>query len=285
MFSVDVWVSLACIVPGLTFAASYTYCIINKDLKYPDYYLSNTIAYPPESMIGSFGLGASTVFLLPVIYLRYRFIDHKVPEYACSNFAAWVLGSICSFGVMGVGAVQYPNSNILHVICADLTFFGFTCYELFQTYYMDPALMKMDPMYKRGWWRIATSVISPIAVVVMFSEKRGFHAENLAAPIAEMALVGGFVLWLSSLIGSFGDLHFELHPVNRNNLQESLLHERGLRPVAVSEVGEHDFPKKKLSAVEATGYRPPTRAPINNENAGDIAVGGLRSKTKSATSV
>merc|ERR1712241_415563 len=114
-------------------------------------------------------------------------------------------------------------------------------------------------------------------------------AKNLVAPVAEIALVGGFLLWMTSLIGSFGDLHFEFHPVNRNNLQESLLHERGLRPVAVSEVGEHDFPRKKLSAVEATGYKPPTRVPINNAagggDSGDIAVGGVRSKTKSTTSV
>merc|ERR1719464_942231 len=124
-------------------------------------------------MIGSFGLGLTCVFLLPVIYLRYRFIDHKLPEDGTTNLLSFFLGCLCSIGVMGVGAVQVHNCLWLHFVFADLTFFGFTCYLLFQTYYLDSALKKADPFYKRGWWRIVTSVIPPISLIVMLARHPG----------------------------------------------------------------------------------------------------------------
>lgn len=286
MWSIDFWVFLACATPAVTFVASYLVSSHDHDLDYPDYYLSNSIAYAPESMIGSFGLGATCVFLLPVLYFRYLFVDHKAPEYATSNMAGFCLGVACSFGVMGVGSVQFPNCQWLHVVCADLTFFGFTLYCLFQTYYLDYAVMKMDPLYKRGWWRIATSCICPIAIVVMFGRMNAHRgtttgAKDLVAPAAEIALVGGFVLWMTSLYGSMGELHFEFHPVNRNNLAESLLHERGLRPVAVSDVGD-DFQKRQsagdveVPSAQLDRYKPP----IN----GSAAAGGRRESTQ-ATAV
>merc|ERR1719397_609670 len=150
-------------------------------------------------MIGSLGLSISTCCQWMFLYLRYRFIELKVPQIKLVNYLTYLLGCASAFGCMCVGAFQFVNAFTIHYISADVTFIGFNIYLLINTWYIDPRIMKADAKYKCGLFRRLISLAGPICFLLMFSVQTLF-----AASIFEIILVSGFVVWLLTYVGSFG---------------------------------------------------------------------------------
>merc|ERR1719289_609379 len=93
----------------------------------------------------------------------------------------------------------------MHNISAFWTFIGYNIYLLINTWYIDPRIMIADEKYKRGWFRCLISLVGPICFVSMLSV-----GTPLGVSIFEITLVLGFLVWLLTLIGSFGDTRFEI---------------------------------------------------------------------------
>merc|ERR1719369_1924230 len=60
-------------------------------------------------MIGSLGLSISVCCQWMALYLRFKFIDLKVPHIKKVNYYTYLLGCFSALGIMGVGAFQYVN--------------------------------------------------------------------------------------------------------------------------------------------------------------------------------
>jgi len=154
------------------------------------------------------------------LYQRYRFIELKVPQIKRLNYLTYLLGCISALGCMCVGAFQVVNALTIHYISADLTFIGFNIYLLINTWYIDPRIMKADEKYKRGCFRCLISFVGPICFIMMY-----VVGTTLGKSIFETTLVSGFLVWLLTLIGSFGDTTFEIVLKSSNVLEESFLNE------------------------------------------------------------
>merc|ERR1719204_1632421 len=172
-------------------------------------------------MIGSLGLSISVCCQWMFLYQRFRFIDFKVPDIKRVNLLTYLLGCISALGCMGVGAFQWVNAEPIHDICADGTFIGFNIYLLINTWYIDPRIKKADAQYKIGLYRRLISLSGPICFVLMFSVRTIF-----AASIFEIVLVVGFILWLLTYIGSFGDTRFKIIIASTGGFEERLLDQR-----------------------------------------------------------
>jgi len=221
MWSPNVWLMLSASTLLLTFSISYPLAIANKDIQNQEWFLSNTIAHPPESMIGSLGLSISVCCQWMFLYQRYRFIELKVPRIKLVNWLTYLLGSTSAFGCMCVGAFQFVNAFTIHNVAADVTFIGFNIYLLINTWYIDPRIMIADEKYKRGWFRCLISLVGPICFVSMLAV-----GTPLGASIFEITLVSGFLVWLLTLIGSFGDTRFEIVLKSSSTLEESFLNKK-----------------------------------------------------------
>merc|ERR1719204_860805 len=156
-------------------------------------------------MIGSLGLSISVCCQWMFLWQRFKFIDVKVPDIKRVNYLTYILGSSSALGCMGVGAFQWVNALIIHYICADLTFIGYNIYLLINTWYIDPRIEKADAQYKCGLHRRLISLSGPICFVLMFCVR-----SPLCKSIFEMILVTGFLLWLLTYLGSFGETRFEV---------------------------------------------------------------------------
>jgi len=220
MWSPNFWLLLSASTLLLTFSITYPLAIANQHIHNQMWFLSNSIARPPESMIGSLGLSISVCCQWMFFYQRYRFIDLKVPEIKRVNYLTYLLGCVSALGCMCVGAFQFVNALTIHFISADLTFIGFNIYLLINTWYIDPRLMKADQKYKRGWLRCLISLVGPICFIGMF-----VVGTPLGAAIFEITLVSGFLVWLLTLIGSFGDTRFEIVLKSSGAFQKTLLNE------------------------------------------------------------
>merc|ERR1719334_2682037 len=105
-----------------------------------NYTLSNSIAYPPESMVGGLGMSISACSQWMFLFLRYRFIELKVPQIKRVNYITYLVGCISALGMMGVGSFQWTNDFIVHTLCANVTFVGYNMYLLINTWYIDPLI-------------------------------------------------------------------------------------------------------------------------------------------------
>jgi len=218
MWSPNIWVLLSVFSTVVTFSISYPLAFANHDIEDQDFTLSSSIAYPPESMIGSLGLSISAVCQWVLLYLRYRFIDMKDPEIHRVNYYTYLLGFVSALGCMGVGAFQSSNGIVIHLCCAYLNFVGFNIYLLIHTWYIDPRLEKADPQYQRGLLRCIISITGPVCFLLMFI----IHTK-LAFSVLEIILIAGFLLWMLTLYGSFGDTKFEIVTKSSGEFEERLL--------------------------------------------------------------
>jgi len=218
MWGPNVWVFLTVFTTVLTFSISYPLAFVNDDIEDDDFTLSASIADPPQSMIGSLGLGLSAVCTWMLLYLRYIFIHMKDPEIHQVNYLTYLLGSVGALGAMGVGSFQLSNAETVHLVCAFLNFIPQNIYILIHTWYIDPRVSKLDPQYKRGVLRCVTSITGIASFLLMIV----FRQLEIAFSILELILMAGFMLWILTLYDSFGGARFDI-TMNSVALHERLL--------------------------------------------------------------
>jgi len=109
---------------------------------------------------------------------------------------------------MGIGAFQSSNGIVIHFFFAFLIFIGQSTYILIHTWYIDPRLAKVDPQYKQWVSRRVVSTTGPVCLLLMIIFKT--MQLDLLSSVSEIFLIVGFLLWILSLYGSFGDAGFDI---------------------------------------------------------------------------
>jgi len=243
----------------VTFAITYPISIIKDGVvSSSNFFLSDSIAQPPESQIGSFGLGISAFFVYHAVSFRYlhtKLLFKQSSEQNSQtapllprkdgkdgtgrttveqvNYWTWCLGVLCTIFGFGIGCFQVTNWAYVHYTCAIGMFFGFTIYALIHTFYIDRKLRVLVPGYTIPVMREASSILSPLLMIGFFVFDWSGYIGNTQIPrellgsVFEIGLVVSFALWVASLRGSTGDIKFngttEDCPTFRNKLHECLL--------------------------------------------------------------
>jgi len=225
----------------VTFAIAYPISIMKDGVVSSSaFFLSDSIAKPPESQVGSFGLGISSFFVYHAVSFRYLHTEllfkqsregssetatllprkdgtgHTTVEHV--NYGTWCLGVLCAIFGFGIGCFQVTNWAYVHYTCAIGMFFGFTIYSLIHTFYIDRKLRDLVPGYTIPVMREVSSILSPLLMIGFWLfDKTGYVAvgntqipRELLGSIFEIGLVGSFALWVASLRGSTGDIKFKL---------------------------------------------------------------------------
>jgi len=225
----------------LTFALTYPISILRDGtVSSSNFFLSDSIAKPPESQIGSFGLGISSFFVYHAIMFRYlhtkllfeTFLEQEsqttpmLPRkgiigrtrFERVNYWTWCLGVMCTIFGFGIGCFQVIYWTYVHYTCAIGMFAGFTIYALIHTFYIDRKLRTHVPDYTIPVIREACSILSPLFMVGFFIFDRTGYVGSTEIPrellgsIFEIGLVVSFALWVASLKGSTGDVKFSFEP-------------------------------------------------------------------------
>jgi len=221
----------------VTFAFTYPISILRDGVvSSSNFYLSESIAKPPESQIGSFGLGISAFFVYHAIKFRYLhtkllWAEHieqdsettpmllrkrvvRRTRFERVNYWTWCLGVLCTVFGFGIGCFQVSSWTYVHYICAIGMFLGFTIYALIHTFYIDRKLSRKIPCYTIPVIRVVSSILSPLLMVgFFFFDRTGCISDTkiprgLFSSIFEIVLVGSFAVWVASLKGSTGDIKF-----------------------------------------------------------------------------
>jgi len=225
----------------LTFAFTYPISILRDGIvSSSNFFLSDSIAKPPESQIGSFGLGISAFFVYHAVMFRYlhtRLLFEQYLEQDSQtkpmlsrkgvvgrrrvervNYWTWCLGVLCTIFGFGIGCFQVTCWTYVHYTCAIGMFAGFTIYALIHTFYIDRKLRTYVPHYTIPVVREVCSILSPLLMVGFFLfDRTGYVAgteipKELLGSVFEIGLVGSFAMWVASLKGSTGDIKFSFGP-------------------------------------------------------------------------
>jgi hypothetical protein len=225
----------------VTFAFAYPISL-KKDgiVSSSAFFLSDSIAKPPESQIGSFGLGISAFFVYHAILFRYlhtKLLFNQSPELNCQtvpmlprkgaigrtrvervNYWTWYLGVLCTIFGFGIGCFQVTCWTYVHYTCAIGMFVGFINYALIHTFYIDRKLRTQVPGYTIPVIREVCCILSIFCMIGFCVFDQTGYIGNSEIPrrvlgsIFEIGLVGSFVVWVASLKGSTGNMNFRFEP-------------------------------------------------------------------------
>jgi len=228
------WSPNACIIlaaMGNIITFSITYPLSDWDYHSCDnslnYFLSSSIASPPESMIGAFGISISSIPLVHVAYLRYTFVKSVIPRMGeCGrtniNEVLFWIGLLGIVGIIGVGSFQCLQITWAHYMFATIAFLSFNVYIVAQTWYVDRLCAKKDSMYRRSILRqifAALSILSVILMLVNMFFTRDQRYPLLLESFFEVSMVVSFEAWILTLYNSFRPVvYYKLVPVTASEL-------------------------------------------------------------------
>ena len=102
-----------------------TYTIVEdqkNDIQYTIPYISNTINFPPESSIGTFGLTLTGVMGIMIVFIRYCDIYLKIGERSKINLCLLIIGIISFLGLVGLSSFQIRSIEVVHIIFSYIFF-------------------------------------------------------------------------------------------------------------------------------------------------------------------
>jgi len=209
-------------VIGIIITFSITYPLARMEHHSCDsalnYFLSSSIAYPPESMIGAFGIAISSIPLLQFFYLRYTFAKMVIPRFRrCGrtnmNEVLFWIGSLGAMGIIGVGSFQCVQIVWAHYMFAGIAFLSFNLYIIGQTWYIDRLCKKHEPKYRRPVLRQIFAALNTLALIFMVVAT----FVDLPQLVQSFFEVMGFLTWEAWILTfyiSFGPvIYYKLVPV------------------------------------------------------------------------
>jgi len=213
----NVCVVLACMGIILTFSITYPMSSFDHDScdVSVNFFLSSSIAKPPESMVGAFGISISSIPFLIVIQLRWTFVKSIVPRLrSCGrtdlNDVLFWVGVLGVIGIIGVGSFQCVQITWIHYVFAAIAFFSFNVYLIGQTWFVDRALVKKDPSYRSTIFRQVIASLSVISFLMLIFMQLVTSVEYplLLESFFEVSMVVCFEVWILTLYNSFGGVSY-----------------------------------------------------------------------------
>ena len=224
---------MSIVFPTITFCITYAVSISNKTARYPYYFLSSTIDFPPGSNIGSFGLGLSSIVFFIWPFVRFLCVKWALANRAphgrrvglkiCGkmrlankgvrvlNTVSLVLGSAAAIGALGVASFQAHADLTVHLVFAGIFFVCGGAYVALQML-MDFVLPSAT--YTERKIRLAVISLFPIMFVVgliihsKYAAGEAFDRKDIIflGAIAEITTLVLYMIFLGTFIPSYAHL-------------------------------------------------------------------------------